>query len=354
MSKSGRETANVAELLNQWFRQIEQDEMEGGRKIQSRVKKMLDAVEDDADAKRYYALLDRHHQDRLHGKKGAGEVHPLLTYYFHLHRGLHAFNLNAYEEALTCFRQAEQYLDFVKDEVEKAEFYYKFSGLNYHMCLTDLSLEMARKALAIFEPRKDYEMRTAACYVIIALNYINLKKFSQAEDLFALAWASAVYSGDAMAQGMVCHNLGLLYKKKQEPATSIKWLLESMKYVEPVPSTYYLLAEAAFNLCQKGNARNWIENGMALSQSTGNAEYWHRFKILKARLDNEPPEKLEPILKEGLAFFEQEGLWLSIKDDVRYLIDLYEKMGQEKKAEAYRQLERRAIEKLKVTGMTNL
>jgi hypothetical protein len=124
--------------------------------------------------------------------------------------------------------------------------------------------------------------------------------------------------------------------------------------VEPVPSTYYLLAEAAFNLCQKGNARNWIENGMALSKSTGNAEYWHRFKILKARLDNEPPEKLEPILKEGLAFFEQEGLWLSIKDDVRYLIDLYEKMGQEKKAEAYRQLERRAIEKLKVTGMTKL
>ncbi|MGV3487361.1 MAG: hypothetical protein ACO1OC_02080 [Tuberibacillus sp.] len=338
---------HVAELLNEWYLQMEQEKWEEGTRIREEVSRLLNRMENDQDVLLYYTLLDYQQKMRLSQHDASqNKVKNLLSYYFYMHKGMQAYNINAYDEAYHNYKNAEKYLEHIPDEFEKAEFYYKMSALYYHMCKTELSINMAKKALAIFEKDSNYEKRAAHCYISIALNFINLKRISQAEDLLAMAWATAVYNNDFETQGYICHNLGLLYKEKKDPGTSIKWLLESMKYSEPDCSTYYLLTEAAYLLNQTGNAKNWMASGIQQSKSLGNMEYIHRFRILEVRYGEYSNETKEKILVEALHFFSEEGSWLYVKENAPYLIDLYETTGRIDKAMEYKELAALADQKL--------
>ncbi|MGV3489604.1 MAG: hypothetical protein ACO1OC_13630, partial [Tuberibacillus sp.] len=110
---------------------------------------------------------------------------------------------------------------------------------------------------------------------------------------------------------------------------------------------YYLLAEAACLLNQKGNAKGWIESGMKISINKGYIDYIHRFRVLKVLYwDAEPWEK-ERVLKEAIDIFMQEGQWGNVVKRTPYLIDLYLKKGCTKKADEYKSLLLEAEKKLR-------
>jgi len=340
---------HVTELLNQWYLQIEQDHLEEGKHTKEKIEKLLKGMAEDRNILQYYSLLDQRQQARIKEKAAEtkdNQADKQMSYYFYLYKGLNAYKINAYNEALESYRQAEEYLAYISDQLEQADFYYKVAALYYQLYKTELSIEKARKALEIYREDPKSAKKTAGCYIILALNSITIQKFSYAEDCLALAWYTAVYENDWQLQYMICHNLGLLYKEKGDLQTSIKWLLESMKYSEPVHQTYYLLAESACNLKQLNNARNWIESGLNICKSNGHIEYLHRFLILKVKYGEYQPDIVEKVLRAAIDFFIEEETWLHVKDHVHYLIELYKKMGKVEEAKKYEEWASVAEEKL--------
>ncbi|MGV3487362.1 MAG: hypothetical protein ACO1OC_02085 [Tuberibacillus sp.] len=345
MNTSLKVADEVAKLLNQWYIQIQQNKLEEGNSTKKAVEGLMAGIDSENHLRDYFSLLE-HEQQKDEECSNTDDSHRLLQFYFHFYKGTLAFNIRAYEEALECYQDAEKYLENVPDELEKAEFYYKMAASCYFLYKNQRSLQLAKKALAIFEKDPKSVKRTAHSYVALALNYIDLKEFTYAEDFLALAWATAVYDNDFELQYMICHNLGLLYRKKEDISTSIKWLLESMKYSEPDAQVYYLLAEAACLLNQKGNAKGWIESGMKISINKGYIDYIHRFRVLKVLYWEAQSWEKERVLKEAIDIFMQEGQWGNVVDRIPYLIDLYLKKGCAKEADEYKTLLSEAKKKL--------
>ncbi|WP_027726348.1 hypothetical protein [Tuberibacillus calidus] len=325
-------------LLNEWYEQSWKN------KRKEEIDRLLSSTENELLLK-YHALLSE--RQKVGRQNLDDSFERELAFYYHLYKGNMYFYQRHNREAEKHFQQAANHLSIVENEFARAEFYYKYASLYYFTYRIEQSLDMAKKALMIFEKDPRYVKRAAHCYIAIGLNFISLKKFTSAEDCLALAWATAVYEGDIGLQGLICHDLGLLYKDKGDLATSIKWLLESMKYIEPDDQTYYLLAEAAYLLGQKGNAKNWTENGIKVSQSLGHLDYWHRFQILQARFGNAPSEEFAAVLEDAITFFVEEGLWHYVAENGPILIDFYLKSQRNDEAAFYQKLVSKARQKIK-------
>lgn len=338
---------HVAELLNQWYLQIEQNDLEKSGNTKKEIEGLLNGMEEDQTVLLYYSLLDYRYQCHLKDNEESNEgLDALISYYFYFYKGMHAYRIRDYDEAMDNYRQAEKRLEYVTDEIEKGEFYYKVASVYYQIFREELSLEFARKALAIFEKDPYYTKRTAHCRIAIALNLISLKAFSPAEDHLKMAWETATDEDDKELQYIICHNLGLLFKGKGDFEGAIEWLLESTKYFPADERTFYLLAESSCLLGQYDRAEKWIKEGMDYSQRVDHKSHWHRFRILKVRYGGYHPNLFEKVLSEAITFFYQEKIWKYVVENAPYLIDYLEKKGRTTDVNKYKDLVLKAEEKL--------
>jgi tetratricopeptide (TPR) repeat protein len=352
MSLPATAPEHVADLLNQWYVQIELGDLEESGDIKKEIEGLLDGMEEDQTVLLYYSLLDYRYQCRLKEKEHTNKesstdgMDALLTYYFYFYKGMHAYKIRAYEEAVSYYQQAEKRLEFVADDIEKGQFYYNVASVYYQICRAELSMQSAYKALAIFKNDPHYTKRVAHCKIIIALNLADRKEFSNAVELLHESMETAIQENDRELQSIVCHNLGLVYKEKGEPETSIHWLLESTKFVQASVHTLYLLAEASCLANQFDNADRWIEKGMTYCNEIGRKDYWYRFRILKVRYGSFYSNLLEKVLSEAVTYFYQEKIWQYVAENAPYLIEHYEKTNQFDEANEYKKLVSLANRKL--------
>lgn len=80
----------------------------------------------------------------------------------------------------SVFKKAEYKLDFVKDCIEKAEFYFKMSESYYYMKQTYFSMDYARQAYKIYHKQEAYNIRVLQCHSLFATNFLDLKQYDEA------------------------------------------------------------------------------------------------------------------------------------------------------------------------------
>ncbi|MFP3326084.1 tetratricopeptide repeat protein, partial [Planococcus sp. SIMBA_160] len=71
------------------------------------------------------------------------------------------------------YRRAEKSLEYVDDEIEHAEFYYKMAEIYYYMKQTYISLEYVKRAIYIYNKYDNYIDRVLRCKYVIAGNLID-------------------------------------------------------------------------------------------------------------------------------------------------------------------------------------
>lgn len=69
---------------------------------------------------------------------------------------------------------------FVKDRIEKAEFFFKMSESYYYMKQTYFSMDYARQAYEIYKEHEAYNIRLLQCHSLFATNFLDLKQYEDA------------------------------------------------------------------------------------------------------------------------------------------------------------------------------
>lgn len=117
-------------------------------------------------------------------KEHQGHLKGMLDYYFFFFTGMYEFRRKELVAAISAYRRAEKSLEFVDDEIEHAEFYYKMAEIFYYMKQTYFSLDYVKRAIRIYNKYDNYIDRVLRCQYVVAGNLIDSLDYKGALEMF--------------------------------------------------------------------------------------------------------------------------------------------------------------------------
>ena len=130
-------------------------------------------------------------------------------------------------------------------------------------------------------------------------------------------------------------NLGHLYASQNLSEEAIRHLTQ---VVEKIPSHYkaiFLLAQEHEKLGLIDKANHYIKIGKQLISELGNEEHKHHFAILEAFTNQTELDKIEPIVLEGIEYFNKESLYIYVSEYLEKLALAFYNKQQHEKASLY-------------------
>lgn len=190
MMKSKIPSEEVAVKLNEWYKLIRAFKADEADQLKREIERELEDMEENQDLLLYFSLMEFRHRimlDKLKPVKDSGSQPPfsemlndiemnqqkltgLLEYYFYYFRGMYEFKQKNFISAISHYKQAEEKLEYVEDDIEKAEFLFKVAEVYYHMKQTYFSMSYASQALDIYTKYELYGTRRVQCEFVIAGN----------------------------------------------------------------------------------------------------------------------------------------------------------------------------------------
>ncbi|MFC7391648.1 tetratricopeptide repeat protein [Scopulibacillus cellulosilyticus] len=357
------ENKYMMQLLNDWYKEMQFNHFSKAKEIREIVSDNINNLEEeDQTLLIYFSLLDYRYQlfidnfgkadqtlDQI--KPIMEQTDDLLAYYYYFFQAIHATKTGNYSNARKYFIEAEKLLKNVPDVIEKAEFNYKVAIFYYHIHQNLLAMNYALKAKAIFEESFGYEINAADCENILGLACTDLKQFENAEKYFNHALKTAEKQNHQKLYILICYNLGLLYAEQNGLSDdAIRYLNYAYENKFKLYKTTFLLAREYYKLGESDKGYIFLREGMKHCKQSNNKEYEHHLNILD-KLNNSSDEKeLESAVKEGLIYFQSEGLWGFIRDYAEQLAVYFHKKNDFVKASYYFNLSYEAKQNLYEKG----
>ncbi|WP_100487843.1 RapH N-terminal domain-containing protein [Sporolactobacillus pectinivorans] len=128
----------VADKMNEWYRAIQNYEVEKSHQLQREIKQLLNHMEEDQTVLLYYSLLDfrmRLNDENPEQKEKATktlksidnneeQLTGILNYYYWFFKGMYEFKGHNYSAAISSYKVAEKRVEELNDDIEKAEYYH--------------------------------------------------------------------------------------------------------------------------------------------------------------------------------------------------------------------------------------
>ncbi|PGU10467.1 hypothetical protein COD21_14450 [Bacillus cereus] len=317
----------ITQLLNEWYIEIRSRHLEEAQRLKEQIDVQIMRLKDETNESTqnqnlllYYSLLDFRYNylvDNLNVSKDSFDTiesftipaDNFISYYYHFFKAIHSDAVGNYMLAKDHYYKAESLLQYIPDEVEKAEFYYKLGYSHYDNQQALQAIKEVTKAKDMFSNHTGYEINIAFCDNILGLACTDLKEWELAEEHFAAAMDQFQKIGEENFILIVRHNLGWLYANQNLSDLAIRYLSE---VVEKTPKQYraiYVKAKEHYKLKEYGKAAELIEDGLEICNEIQNEGYQHHFKILRALNNNVSAEELEKIIIKGILYFEREELY---------------------------------------------
>ncbi|KEK22137.1 hypothetical protein [Bacillus gaemokensis] len=343
----------ITSLLNEWYEEIRMRNIDTAQQLKESIDSKIHGIEEDQNIIVYYALLNFRYnilfdnkdatEDSLKALEGLPAPREnFLTYYYHFFKALHAVEIGDYNRANESYHNAEKFLEFVPDVIEKAEFQYKRAIYYWQTRQPLKTLDHALYAKELFLKHNGYEINVAGCENIIGLACNTLRQFEKAEEHFLVALNILENTGHENLILKTRQNLGLLYADQDMSELAIRYLSEVIEHEKcsltdlPLLKANFLLVREYFKLGQKSIASKLIPEGINVCKSLRNKEYEHHYKILETMNNGSSTETLESVIQEGISVFEQEGLIGYVKDYSQQLaIKFVEENNLEKAGKYY-------------------
>ncbi|XBM34086.1 hypothetical protein AAG663_21470 [Bacillus licheniformis] len=180
----------------------------------------------------------------------------IIIFFF---KGMYDFKRKDLVAAIGAYRRAEKSLEFVEDEIERAEFYYKMAEVYYYMKQTYYSIDYIERAITIYNKYETYLDKIIYCNYIIAGNLIDLLEYEKAMFKFkeALKIAKQIKRDNLVAISHlnigICFNVEGLFEKAKRN------LMIALKFFEKEYHPY--LIKTLFNLSHVMCKANELEKG---------------------------------------------------------------------------------------------
>lgn len=352
----------MMDLFTRWYKEIRLQNLQEAHKLKYDVDDQLDLIKKDAVQLsfyyllniRYYLLIDKLSEAEKIMKQFEGfykKNGELINYYYHFFKALLLSNRRKYAEAKEYYITAESLLKYVEDELEEAEFHYSLANFYYYIRQPLLAVHYALKAKEVFAKYDDYKIKIAGCENILGLSYTTIKYFEEAEEHFLLALDIVLKHQHEQLALLVRYNLGLMYA--DQPTLSkvaIRYLHEVYETGYQLHKSTYLLAREYFKIGDTETADRFLREGLNICRETNNEEYLHHLTILDKLNHAANEEELESAVKEGMAYFNKEGLFGFVQDYAEQLAAYFHEKGKYDKSSHYFYLAHEAKQKLLEKG----
>ncbi|SEN30222.1 hypothetical protein SAMN04489762_1912 [Terribacillus saccharophilus] len=339
----------LRELLNLWYMNIKLKKVEAAEKLKTEVSEQLAKGEANDDVVKLALLIhSRHHilcKNYSEAEKLISQVEgfsPYLKeehlYYLHLFKGMYLYSTKDYYNAIEEYGEVEPYLNYIDDEIEKAEFFDLFASALYYLDYTNRSAIYAEKAIYIYQLYPAYEKKLTRAKNLIALNYIDMAEYDLAEEYLHSALQDTNTKQSIMVQASIYHNLGLLYEKKGLNSAAKRYLELALKddSFDDYLSALYLLAKIYFAEGDLGRGKELYENAMKkLIRQEDEDFYWH-FEVLYA--SNADEKNYITILGKAIDYFEKQNRIFELQRYADEMATYYSNVKNFEKANHYYRL----------------
>ncbi|MBH0347999.1 aspartate phosphatase [Bacillus thuringiensis serovar muju] len=340
----------VMKLLNEWYKVILSKQITKATRMKVEVDEKISVlmVEQNRDLQDqnlllYYSLLDYSYKVLINKsyvtrsdfdaveKLTTKTIDEYLKYYYHFYKAVHNTMIANYMEAMEQFEEAERLLEYIPNDIEKAEFNYKLGELYYHLQQPLLTIKHVMKAKDIYKKHEDYVINQIECDTILGLASVTLSQFEQGEELFVKCLDMAKKHNCTRLITLIQYNLGFLYAKQGISTTAIRHLLDVYKSEKPYHKTVFLLAREHFKLNEIEKAQEFLTQGFELAD----VEYTHHLRILRAQYDENYMQNLETTIADGLDYFESQKLYGFMEEYAGILAKKLYQEGNHEKASQY-------------------
>ncbi|PRT08698.1 aspartate phosphatase [Bacillus thuringiensis] len=340
----------VTKLLNEWYKVILSKQITKATRMKEEVDEKISVlmVEQNRDLQDqnlllYYSLLDYSYKVLINKsyvtrsdfdaveKLTTKTIDEYLKYYYHFYKAVHNTMIANYMEAMEQFEEAERLLEYIPNDIEKAEFNYKLGELYYHLQQPLLTIKHVMKAKDIYKKYEDYIINQIECDTILGLASVTLSQFEQGEELFVKCLDMAKKHNCTRLITLIQYNLGFLYAKQGISATAIRHLMDVYKSEKPYHKTVFLLAREHFKVNEIEKAQEFLTQGFELAD----VEYTHHLRILRAQYDENYKQNLETTIADGLDYFKSQKLYGFIEEYAGILAKKLYQEGNHEKASQY-------------------
>lgn len=324
---SRKSNKQLMELLHEWYEEIRLYHVKEAKQIYLQVKERLKEIETDQYVSFYYSLLNFRYKVLVDGmsitKDSFNQIEKLpnikeefsfLAYYYYFFKAIHSTILANYTEAKTHYEKAEELLIDILDDVEKAEFEYRFSTYCYQSYQPFEAIQHVVKAKEIYRNHGGYEINIALCDNVYGLACIDLREFERAEECLNTVIDVCKKYDEEQLLLRVRSNLGWLYNIQDLYPLAIR---QSSEIINTIPNHFkalFVLARAYYKLEGVETAKAYIKQGIKYTNESGNEEYKHRFAVLNELITELPRIKLEKVVTDAISYFEKEDMWDCVKE----------------------------------------
>ena len=258
------------------------------------------------------------------------------AYFYHYFKGQILFKKKRWKEAIRYYEHAENY---ITDDDEKADFYYKLANAYYRTYIPALSALNTTKALA-FATHHKQQLHLAKCKLLLGLNHLEIRNFDQAENYLreALDCQPGPHETSLDLTSMVHHNLGLLCFVQHLFDEAVNYF-EKAVYADPcthyMKSLYYL-SESLFRANRIQDAMYYYHLGFAKSKKNQDMHYQWAFAMLHKQFVD--CESFEAVWTQGIAYYESSGERSSVQYYSLRMAEYYTHRGEDEKANHYYRL----------------
>ncbi|MGG3519755.1 hypothetical protein ABES33_07125 [Bacillus pseudomycoides] len=351
----------IKHSLDAWYQSMLQQQVEKATRLKEEIDEKIVNVEEDQSLLLYYALLDFRYKvltDSLSITKNSFDViesynkpsDEILSYYYHFFKAIHATLTTNYNEAREYYEKAERLLQYVPDEIGKAEFNYRLASFYYHVGEVVPCIQYTEKAKEIYSKHLGYEIGIALCDNALASSYLYLKQYEQAEVYYTSAINILKKQNEEILSLRIRYNLGLMYAKQNMSSLAIRYVSEVSQKIPNHFKAIFVEAREQSKLGENKFAEELIARGETICEEVNNTEYQHRFKMLKLLNQKVPALELEKFFLEGILYFEKEGLWECIQEYAERLAIQFHHDKAYQKASEYFYMSYQVNEKLVEKG----
>ena len=348
MTVQEKSNKQLMELLQEWYEEIRLYHVVEAKQTYLKVKESLKEIETDQYVSFYYSLLNFRYKVLVDGmnitRDSFNQIEKLpnikdefsfLAYYYYFFKAIHSTIIANYTEAKTHYEKAEGLLKDIPDEIEKAEFEYRFSTYCYQSYQPFEAIQHAVKAKEIYLNHVGYKINIALCDNVYGLACIDLREFERAEECLNMVIDAFKKYDEEQLLLRVRYNLGWLYNIQDLYPLAIR---QSSEIINTIPNHFkalFVLARAYYKLEGVETAKSYIEQGMKYSNESGNEEYKHRFAVLNELITEMPRIKLEKVVTDAISYFEKEEMWDCVKEYAEILALQFYEANNHVKASKY-------------------
>lgn len=328
----------VTTLLNEWYVAIRSRHLEKANSLKEKVEEKINEINEKTDFKQRYLLFKFRYNyllDNLGVSKDSFKeidsfgipTNNSLAYYYHFLKAIHANAIGEYTLAKEHYEKAESFLNYIEDELEHAEFYYKLATSHYHVYQSLLAITHVTKAKEIFSKYNGNELNLAFCDNLYGLACIHLKEWELAEEYLTAAMDTFQKVGEDKFITMVKHNLGLMYGSQDHSAVAIRYLSGVIEKSSEHYKAIFIKAREHFKLGETTIASELIEKGLEICNRLDNEQYQYHFVILKEMNKKVAAQELEKAVLAGMEYFKREQLWEYVQEYTEALAVQYHNEG---------------------------